>query len=440
MKLQLKLALFNALSKGLLVLLVAIILPKIVSETALVNTDKRLEEKRDKVLSIIDSVGMDNFLEVGGDRSYGSYNLLKEEFISLEEVDAAEDINGIENSQRKIDGEILDYRVLSHTFQEDDHIYLLEIARSVDTISEAESTLRMFGIFLSLIIVLITVFIELGFTSYLLIPFNKIINAKLKQVGDVSSFNFEKIATSTSDFQYLDVTINEMMTKIAASFHKERQFISNVSHEVLTPVSILQTKLENVLVSESISPEDEEKILECLKTISRLKNIIKALLLISRIENEQYIKADKVSIKEVVEEAMAELEDRVAEKELSTQLLLEQDTYIMANKPLIFTLIFNLVNNGIKYNKVKGSLIIRGKSQEGSFTLSIQDSGIGIKEEYLSSIFNRFKRFAGADSESFGLGLPIVKTISDFHKITINVSSTYGAGTTFELVFPKIPS
>jgi signal transduction histidine kinase len=436
MKLQLKLALFNALSKGLLVLLVAIILPKIVSETALLNTDKRLEEKRDKVLSIIDSVGINNFLEVD-ERSYGSYNLLKEEFISLEEIPESDSFTGTENSQRKIDGEILDYRVLSYTFEQDGHYYLLEIARSIDTISESESTLRVFGFFLSFIIVLITIFIELGFTNFLLIPFNKIINAKLKNVGDISSFNFEKIKTTTRDFKYLDETINEMMTRIADSFSKERQFISNVSHEVLTPVSILQTKLENILVAGTLIPEDEDKIVECLNTISRLKNIIKALLLISKIENEQFIKEDNISVKEIVNEVIDELEDRTVDKGITIEVKIEENSEILANRSLIFTLIFNLVNNAIKYNKPLGSIIIKGDNEDGVFKLQIEDTGIGIKEEHVSSIFNRFKRFAGNDHDSFGLGLPIVKTIADYHKISVNVRSQYGVGTSFELIFSK---
>jgi two-component system sensor histidine kinase ArlS len=107
------------------------------------------------------------------------------------------------------------------------------------------------------------------------------------------------------------------------------------------------------------------------------------------------------------------------------------------NKFLLFNLFFNLINNAIKYNKEAGSIKITGRLQDDTFVVEITDTGIGIAEEQLPHIFNRFKKFRQSlGQESFGLGLPIVKSIADFHQVHIRVTSKLNTGSTFILAFP----
>lgn len=435
MKLLSKLALFNALSKVAIVLVFISLMPLLIEKVALLNTDRQLNEKKEQVLEIIEANGISSFVDES-ESGYGSYNLLKEEFISLELIVPEDQFTGIENSQRLVEDEVVNYRVLSYTFEQDGGHYLLEVGRSLSTIHEIEATLRRFALYLLLFIISLTVLTDLAFTKYLLKPLNRIIE-KLRSTADPSSFRFDKIKTNTTDFQYLDESIHEMMERVEAAFLKEREFIANVSHELLTPVSILQSKLENMLSSEQLSERNEIKLVEAQKTLARLKNIIRALLLISKIENEQYLREDTLSFNALLDEVVEEIEDRLLAKDIHLTKDFQDDHYLEAcNKTLLFTMVFNLVNNAVKYNQPGGTIHIKGYKGAAGYVVEINDSGTGMAPESIPFIFNRFKRLHKTDQESFGLGLPIVKTIADFHKIILNVFSVPGQGTSFHLHIP----
>ena len=435
MKLQSKLALFNAASKAAIVLVFVLLMPLAINYVAMLNTDRQLQKKKEQVLEIIHSSGINSFIDEGSENGYGSYNLLKEEFISIEAILPDEIPDGIENSQRLVDEEVVNYRVLSHTFEEQGQFYLLEVGRSLSTIAEISGTLRRFALFTLLTIVLVTVAADIAFTKYLLSPL-KHINSKLRRTHDPASFKVEKVKTTTDEFQYLDESIHDLMSRIEAAFLKEREFISNVSHELLTPVSILQSKLENMLVSEELGDENALRLIESQKTLARLKNVVRTLLLISKIENEQYLKQEAVSISELLKEVVEEIEDRLSVKNISLTYKLESDFKLEAcNKPLLHTMIFNLINNAIKYNQPNGNITVKGYQTGSTYVLEINDTGIGIAPDHLPHIFSRFKRFHKADNDSFGLGLPIVKTIADFHHINIDVSSQPSQGSSFRLSF-----
>ncbi len=437
MKLRAKFALYNTLSKLAIILVFVLLLPLLIRNITIINTDLELQAKRDQVLDIIDEVGITAFIEEGSGSSYGSYNLLKEEFISLEQNDSVPETNTIENSPRQVEDEIVEYRVLIHTFSIQGKQYILEVARSLATIRDIESTLKKFGLYTLLIISIITTISDFAFTRLILSPLKKVIR-KLRTTRDPTSFNHERIETTTTDFQYLDETIHSMMDRMETVFIKEREFISNVSHQLLTPVSILQTKLENLLNHSSLTEEAEVKLIESQKSLSRLKSIVQSLLLISRIENNQFIRQDSVSIPGLIDEVHEEIEDRLEMKHIVFRNEnVSPFAFNGCNKALLHTMLFNLINNAIKYTNEGGMIEVSGQIAGGSYELSIQDNGSGIAPENLSVIFSRFKQFRQSDHDSHGLGLPIVKTIADFHGIEVLVNSRIGSGTKFTLVFPR---
>lgn len=435
MKLHSKFAVYNTLSKIVIILVFVIIMPVVIKEVAIINTDRQLQEKKEQVLLILENEGISSFIEEGSTDGYGSYNLLKEEFISLEETSSTPHLDEIENSPRLVDEEVVNYRVLSYTFTAGGKQYLLEVARSLSTIQEIESTLRRFALITLVIISFITILIDIAFTKYLLRPLKAIIT-KLRATKDPSSFTFKSVATTTTDFQYLDESIHDMMDRIEDVFLKERQFISNVSHELLTPISIIQGKLENLLGNEDLSEDAALRLVDAQKTITRLKNVIRALLLISKIENDQYVLQDSVPVVSLIDEVTREIDERLEAKEIVlNRECIQEYTLHQCNASLLHTMLFNLINNAIKYNREGGSINIRGYHTEDGYTLQIQDTGVGIAPENISLVFNRFKRLHKTDNESFGLGLPIVQTIADLHYIKIDVSSVPGKGSTFSLTF-----
>lgn len=435
MKLHSKFAVYNTVSKIVIILVFVIVMPVVIKEVALANTDRQLREKREQVLGILEDQGISSFIEEGSTDGYGSYNLLKEEFISLEETDSTVFVDAIENSPRVVDEEIVNYRVLTYAFESDGKNYILEVARSLATIQDIESTLRRFALITLVVISSMTIIMDIAFTEYLLKPLKSIIT-KLRTTRHPGSFSFMSVQTTTTDFRYLDDSINDMMNRIEGVFQKERQFISNVSHELLTPISILQGKLENLLGNGNLSEDAALRLVESQRTITRLKNIVRTLLLISKIENDQYVLKDSLSMVALINEVTEEVEDRLEAKHIVlNKEKIQEYTLHGCNGSLMHTMLFNLVNNAIKYNHEGGSIIITGRSAENVYRLDIQDTGIGISPENISTIFDRFKRLHKGDNESFGLGLPIVQTIARLHDIRIGVRSIPGQGTTFSLSF-----
>jgi two-component system sensor histidine kinase ArlS len=435
LKLQTKLTLFNTFSKLVIVILFVLLLPSLIKNINLRYTDTRLIKQKEKVLQIIKDFGIQNYIHNG--QPYGSYTLLKEEYISLDQVPLSESVDSIGNDKRVVEGDIIEYRILSHTFKINGKNYLLEIAKSTERVDETSAPLQNIALQVLLGMILLTIMADLFYTSYILRPLGRIIREKLgKRVPEAGTY--QQVKTSTSDFKYLDESIHQMMEHIEQAFVKEREFISNASHELMTPISILQSKIENLSDREDISDELQIQLMGMQKTLNRLKRITQTLLLISQIENDQFLKEDSVSISELIGEVYEEISIRLQDKNISFHIDIPQDHQLNnVNRFLLFNLFFNLINNAIKYNREHGEISITSLVENEHFVLEFKDTGKGIAASDMELIFNRFKKLRqSSPQDSFGLGLPIVKSIADYHNIEIEVLSEVDRGSTFRLIFP----
>lgn len=437
MKLGTKLTLFNTISKVVIVVLFVLLLPTLIRDINRSYTDSWLRRQEEKVLKKVSGPGINNYIQNG--ESYGSYNaLLKEEYVSLDVDSLNENIDTIINENRLVEGDTIQYRILSHNFKVGKQNYILEIGKSIDTINETTTPLQNIALEILLGMVLLTILADQVYSTYVLRPLGLIIKTKLIGHKFPHHTPYKKVKTSTTDFEYLDISIHKMIQTIENTFQKEREFISNASHELMTPISILQSKIENMFEEEEIPDETKVRLIEMQKILNRLKSITKTLLLISQIENEQFLKEDSISLSELIHEVYEEISIRLQEKEINCEIDVPAEWQLNhVNKFLLFNLFFNLVNNAIKYNKEHGEIKITGYMDNKSFLVAMADTGIGISAERIPHIFNRFKKFTQSlQQDSFGLGLPIVKSIADFHQIRIEVSSEPGSGTTFRLFFP----
>jgi signal transduction histidine kinase len=374
-----------------------------------------------------------------GDSTYGSYTMLKEEYISLIREDNQIIHDTIETSRRIIEGDTLNYRVLTSAFTYGNKNYLLEIGKTTATIGQYNNLLQRFTLFILIGLILLSIIVDLVYTNILLRPLARIVRTKLQG----RKFPFKEVLTpvktSTSDFKYLDRSLISLMEKIHEAFDKEREFTSNASHELMTPISILQTNIENMIVDEGVDESGQEKLSSMLITLNRLKKIVHSLLYISRIDNEQFTKMDIINMHDLVTEVTSELAHRMEIKSIIfTNAVAKKVNIKQVNRDLLFQLFYNLINNAIRYNKEYGSITVSDHYSEGqSYRISIKDTGIGIREEDLVTIFNRFKKSGHADGEGYGLGLSIVKSIVDYHGAEIRVSSEFGKGTDFNIIFPE---
>jgi signal transduction histidine kinase len=435
MKLSTKLTLFITGSKLVIVLLFVLTLPFMVKQIASEYTNYTLKQQRKKVLSIVKKNGLDYYFQ--GDDNYGSYTMLKEEFIALLPVKNNLKIDNIKNSQRLIESDTLNYRVLSYTFKDKNKNYLLEIGKTTASINQYNKPLQRVALYVLITLIALTILLDLTFIRVLIRPLVKIINTKLLNRKFPFKDGQERVKTSTADFKYLDESLVLLMKQINEAFYKEREFTSNASHELMTPISILQNKMENLLTDETLDEPSLIAILEMMKTVDRLKNITKSLLLISRIDNEQYITNDEVKPILIFTEIIEEISHRLEEKQVQIFLnISEESTLKNVNKDLLFLLFFNLVHNAIKFNRNNGSIHINDKYlNNGSYEIIIIDTGIGIPKADLPFIFDRFTKTNLEGDVGYGLGLAIVKSIAAYHQMQISVQSEIGEGTTFRILF-----
>lgn len=442
MKLSTKLTLFITGSKLVIVLLFVLALPFLVRHIASEYTNYTLKQQQKKVLSIIKKNGADYYFQ--GDDNYGSYTMLKEEFIALLPVEAGLKMDTIKDSQRLIESDTLNYRVLSYTFKNNNRNYLLEIGKTTASISQYNKPLQRFALYVLITLIALTILIDLTFIRVLIRPLSKIINTRLINRRFPFKDRQKEVQTSTTDFKYLDESLILLMNQINEAFHKEREFTSNASHELMTPISILQNKMENLLAEESLDEPTSVAIVEMMKTVDRLKNITKSLLLISRIENEQFIRREQVKPLLLFNEIIEEISHRLEEKQIRISLDISPDAILESvNKDLLFQLFFNLVHNAIKFNRDEGEILIKDRYlKNGAYEITITDTGIGIPKADLPFIFDRFMKTNLEGNVGYGLGLAIVKSIAMYHQIQIDVKSEVNKTTVFSIIFPhsrKIP-
>jgi signal transduction histidine kinase len=348
---------------------------------------------------------------------------------------------------RQVDKEVEDFRILSYVAplqarkgDTTPRRYRLEIGSSLGTVELLTNTLRALALWVLVAGALLTVFTDAAFAHYLLRPLRELISRKLRGIRQPGEFSFERLDTNTTDFRRLDDSLSALMRQLQTSFEKEREFMSNVSHELLTPTSILQSRFENMLQDPTLPEQHAQQIVESQRTLYRLRNTVRTLLLIANIENEQYLRDASVSLTQTVSDVAEELDDRRQQREITLAVDLAPDFVVpRANATLLHTLLRNLLSNAIKYNNEGGQVRVVGRPlPSGGYQLRVEDDGPGIAPDNVPLLFDRFRRFHATGPkapEGYGLGLPIAQTIASFHGAVLRVESELGKGTAFILEF-----
>ncbi|MBF2708835.1 HAMP domain-containing histidine kinase [Flavobacterium soyangense] len=411
-------------------------LPVLIEKVVYKHINKSLLEKKEKFICNLDKQEINDFIiRNDATETYSSFSTLHSEFLQLTRLPKKALIHEtiFITEPRIIEEERNDYMILQYDFIYEKKAYRLEIGNSLSEIKELTFTIRFFILIVLFIILAVTFLMDTFYIEYLLKPFNKIIDTKIRRVNEPDTFDHTPINSHSTDFQELDAVLNQMMDRISELFNKERQFIANVSHELLTPIALLKNKFENLLQNNSLDDNAIDKIASSLKTLDMLKKVINNLLLISRIENNQYEANETIDLKELLNNLHEDLKDRMDEKGLTISINLQHNFPFIGNKTLIHILLYNLMVNAVKYNRKNGNITVSDRFLKEKYYLSISDTGIGMNESQASQIFNRFTRI-NSDQEGQGLGLAIVNSIAHFHHIDIEVTSVPNEGTTFTLL------
>lgn len=258
--------------------------------------------------------------------------------------------------------------------------------------------------------------------------------------------NQDSIATTRLDedtvqeFQQLSRSVNQMLDRLAQSFDLQRQFAGNAAHELRTPLAILQTKLE--LFAEEHPDMDAptgELVASLREQINRLTALVRTLLEMSNLQSVS--RTDCIDLAPLVEEILADLTPLAQQKNITLQEDCE-DLQMTGSDALIYRLVFNLVENGIKYNRPGGAVQVSLHPQAGHAVLRIADTGGGIPPEYRDSIFQPFFRVDRSRSREMGgvgLGLALVREIAVLHGGSVTVEDSSVHGTTFAVSLPLEP-
>jgi signal transduction histidine kinase len=437
LKLEHKLIIYSALTKLVILLFSGVLVFLFLNDITFSQLDSRLVDKANNFIKNVSKEEIN--LALDNKNSFTNYNILKEEFITVKELSS--NYKNLDNKvflteNKLIDADYLSYRALKQPFAFNSKVYELEIGLSLINVNRIKRTIifvTLLVVFISLVLGLILDFIN---NKLIFASFYKIVDKKIAKVDNPFTYNYKLIGTSTKDFRALDLSIGSLMTKISNIILKEKQFIANVSHELLTPISILTVRLENLLNIAPLTVEQEEKIYTSIDTLRRLKGVVNSLLLISKVENFQFDKPDEIIIKKSINEILIDLEDRIESQNITLENLLQFDFQISGNIYLMHVFFSNIINNAIKYSDTRGRVIIKDKKSKEFYTIYIIDNGIGMEADKIEYAFNRFEKLGNEEKEdSHGLGLAIVKSIGEFHEIDIEIKSEIGKGSTFILRF-----
>lgn len=243
---------------------------------------------------------------------------------------------------------------------------------------------------------------------------------------------------TVKEFRQLSISVNLMLDRLSESFATQRQFSGNAAHELRTPLAIMQTKLE-LFAAEHKNMEDDtaELVRSQEEQLDRLSRLVHTLLEMSNLSSAP--RSDRIELAPLVEEIITDLTPLASQNDIT----MEQDcdnVVITGSDALIYRLVFNLIENAVKYNRRGGSVSVSVHKENSDVVVRVSDTGCGIPEEYRESIFQPFFRVDKSRSRQMGgvgLGLALVHEIAVLHGGSVRAEPGNKSGTVFIVTLPS---
>lgn len=314
--------------------------------------------------------------------------------------------------------------------------------RGVESVSSTTLLGRSAIVIMLILIPLILLLTALGGYYITKKAFNPVNNI-VKTANDISdqkdiSKRIEIAPDSKEDeLHHLSVTLNKMLDKIENLIKQEKQFTSDASHELRTPISVILAQGEYLL---DIAKDEKEK--ELAQTIvdksKQVSKLVSRLLLLARIDqNRQKFNKEKVDIGVIIDVAVDSMKELAAQKDILLFSNVPEGTIVDADESLLLSAITNLISNGIKYGNESGHVSVSASKVGDKTEIIVADNGVGISEEHIDKIWTRFYRVDDVRNDEYGssgLGLAMVKSIIELHGGEITVKSSLGRGTEFRIM------
>jgi signal transduction histidine kinase len=317
-----------------------------------------------------------------------------------------------------IEHENTEYRKLSCTTDVDSTYYKISITHSRLETEDMVQLIFFFMLGLFILIVFVLFFLNRKLSYSLWYPFFNTLD-KLKSFKIEQKEPVRLEVSSIYEFQQLNESLNIMLKKVQEDFHNLKEFTENASHEIQTPLAIIQSKLETILQDKSLKPQLYQQIQVAFESVSRLSKLSDTLLLLSKIENRQFVEEKEMDLCELIRQRLEFIEELIELKKLVVTVNFLSPVVLKINPYLAEILINNLLNNAIKHNFDGGQIIISASVNKISFLNT--GSPLTIPT---GKLFLRFAKYK-TGSESTGLGLSIVSEICKNYNIAIEYSYQY---------------
>lgn len=257
------------------------------------------------------------------------------------------------------------------------------------------------------------------------------------QAQNLSDSRIEE--NNVKELNQLGISYNKMLERLSEAFEIQRQFTANAAHELRTPLALMQVQLD--LYNSASHPGNDADTLQTIKMVTeqndKLNRMVKTLLDMSELQTVG--RDDKIILDAIVEEVLADLEPLAVEKNIKLIGKCEDATMI-GSDILIYRLVYNLVENAIKYNHPLGQVTVTAYQRNKHVYLSVEDTGSGIPKELRERVFEPFFRVDKSRSRKLGgvgLGLAFVREIVRVHDGSICIKSGKTGGTIFEVTFAQ---
>jgi signal transduction histidine kinase len=304
------------------------------------------------------------------------------------------------------------YRTLTYQTVINDKAWQFSISKSLFISDELIEKVAIATLILSLIL-LIGVYV---FNNYF---FSKIWKNFFNTVQVIKNYDLSNKndivlpESEIQEFALLNQGFMKMHSRIKQDYQNLKEFIENISHEIQTPLAIIKSKIDLLLQNENMDKTQLEQIQSIQNSAIRLSNLNKSLILLSRIDNNQFPEKENVNISEIIDSHLSNFEDIILSKKIAIQKRYESSLVASADSDLINIMILNLLKNAIYHNLPSGIIDIFLTSKE----LIIKNSGKEL-EIVEDDIFKRFTKSSNR-KDSLGLGLAIVKKICDLYNFRI---------------------
>ncbi|SEA41179.1 Signal transduction histidine kinase [Flavobacterium gillisiae] len=290
--------------------------------------------------------------------------------------------------------------------------YQIKVWKSTIEYDELMEVVSVVFIILLLLLFLVTAYINSRISKLIWTPFKNTLDY-IKDFS-VNTTDYKKLESNEiTEFSELNSSINHMTSKMISDYKNQKKFAENASHEFQTPLAIITGKIDLLLQENTLNENTMKLLVSIEEATSRLSRINKSLLLLSKIENQQYEKTDTVALLPLIEKVVALNEDFIFDKKIQFVYKTNEELDFRINSELCFVLINNLIQNAVRHNVNNGKITISIKDE----TLLISNTGV-LEPLNEVSIFERFEK-KSSSTNSIGLGLAIVKEIAEANSITV---------------------